>query len=644
MKRRLFSFLLAAAILGGSVPTMAVDIAVDSAEQQLLDEAEAQDGQAYRELHRGEEESAQTAPDDAIRLFASQYVTSPFTGKTYTLPAGKTVTHGVDISKYQEKVDWTKVKKSGVDFAIIRAAYTGYGNGDTYTDIWYHTNMENALSAGLPVGVYIYSQAITTAEAKKEANYVLDLIKGYNVTLPVVFDVEFAEDSSGYTGRLYKANLTKTQQTNICLAFCETIEKAGYTPMVYANKTMLANNMNAATIREKYPIWLANYTTSTSYTGEYDVWQYTDSGSVNGATGKIDCNFGLDLSKWTSGSANTVSVKLNSSAVTLVSGGTKTLKATVEGADSVTWSSSKTSVAKVSSSGKITAVAPGKATITAKAGNASASCTVTVNPTQTVLTSVAATSSGNIRLEWKAVEGATKYYVYRSETGVSGTFHIITTRKTKMYYEDSSMLHGKKYYYRVKALATVDGVDYSGQVSQTLSASAGIGTTSIMLNANALQLTTGGTAALAAKVNPTNSDDTLTWSTSDSATATVSNGVVTAQGVGAVSITATSGAKSDTCTVTVNPAQAQITSAVKTSSGKIKLTWGKADGATRYYVVRSTSGKNGTFTKIASITKTSYTDSGLKAGQTYYYRIRSTAKKGDVRYYGTMSTTVSVKA
>lgn len=153
----------------------------------------------------------------------------------------------------------------------------------------FDTYMEGAISAGIPVGVYIYSQALTVEEATAEANFVLERIRDYSISLPIVMDYEFY----GNDGRLYQAHLSKAQMTKNALAFCETVTSAGYEPMLYANKSFLTDNINADEVAEVASIWLAHYTTNTTYSGEYDQWQYSDTGRVSGISTVVDCNFYL---------------------------------------------------------------------------------------------------------------------------------------------------------------------------------------------------------------------------------------------------------------------------------------------------------------------------------------------------------------
>lgn len=201
--------------------------------------------------------------------------------------AGYKIIEGIDVSKYNKTIDWKAVKKAGIDFAFVRTSYRGYGKAGSLADDPYaEENMKNAAAAGVRVGAYIFSQAITVKEAQEEADYLLNSVKGYNITMPLVFDFEYFEG-----GRLDNANLTRRNRTDICLAFCEKIKAAGYTPLVYANKSMLTSDLYASEISSKYPIWLAHYTSSSDYKGDYSFWQYTEKGSVSGITGNVDKNF-----------------------------------------------------------------------------------------------------------------------------------------------------------------------------------------------------------------------------------------------------------------------------------------------------------------------------------------------------------------
>ncbi|MGB4657614.1 MAG: GH25 family lysozyme [Mobilitalea sp.] len=223
---------------------------------------------------------------------AAETTESPFTDDSYTYSSeykDYTILHGIDVSKYQGKIDWAKVKKAGVDFTFIRLGYRGYGSaGNIGDDGYFDINMQGSINAGVSTGVYFFSQAITTKEAVEEARYALARIEDYDVTMPVVIDFEYAYVNAGTGGRLYNAKLTKAEATAICMAFCKTIADAGYAPMVYANLYMLTNKLDAAAISKKYSIWCAYYSTASSIS--YPFWQYSSSGKVDGIATRIDCD------------------------------------------------------------------------------------------------------------------------------------------------------------------------------------------------------------------------------------------------------------------------------------------------------------------------------------------------------------------
>ena len=197
---------------------------------------------------------------------------------------------GVDVSVYQGNIDWEKVKADGIDFAIIRVGGRGYGSeGKIYDDRLFQQNIEGALAAGIPVGVYFFSQAITVEEAREEARYTLEKIKGYDITYPVVFDWEIIGGSTARTYELPSGTLTAAAN-----AFCDMINDAGYQPMIYFNSYCGYIKYDLSQL-VSYPFWFAQYTTTThpSFYYHFDMWQYTDSGSVDGMIGRVDLNLYL---------------------------------------------------------------------------------------------------------------------------------------------------------------------------------------------------------------------------------------------------------------------------------------------------------------------------------------------------------------
>lgn len=191
-------------------------------------------------------------------------------------------TLGIDVSKYQPNINWASVKASGISYVIIRCGYRGASTGALIEDPYFRSHIKGAKAAGLKVGVYFFTTAITEAEAVEEASMCAALCSGYGLNYPVFMDCE----SSGRAGYM---NLSAAQRTSIIKAFCSTIRSAGYTPGVYANKTWLTSYMNASEL-SGYKIWLAQYNTQVTYKGRYDLWQFTSKGSVNGISGNVDMN------------------------------------------------------------------------------------------------------------------------------------------------------------------------------------------------------------------------------------------------------------------------------------------------------------------------------------------------------------------
>lgn len=195
--------------------------------------------------------------------------------------------YGIDVSYFQYDIDWSKVKND-VDFAIIRVGYRGYGeSGDLVLDYKFKENIKEAKEAGLEVGVYFYTQAITAPEAREEADYVYKYIKNYELELPVFYDIESVDWDSG---RLDNADLTVAERTKLCRAFCNRMISYGYESGVYANMNWLNNLIDGEYLGTKYPIWLANYTNQTTYDKEYQTWQFSSTGKISGISTNVDLN------------------------------------------------------------------------------------------------------------------------------------------------------------------------------------------------------------------------------------------------------------------------------------------------------------------------------------------------------------------
>ena len=229
---------------------------------------------------------------------ASTKTGSIFTSSKYTHQSQFdkcTIYEGVDLSKHNGTVDFAKMKKAGVKYVILRAGYRGYGEkGSLCKDIKFEEYIAAAAKQKLNIGIYFYSQAITTTEAKEEAKYTVNIIKNYkkSITLPVAFDYEFAEVSDGrFDSAWSSGKLNKSKCTKIAKAFCDQIKTSGYQAMIYANKSFLSEVIDGKELSKSYPIWLANYTTKTTYDGSFYIWQFSSKGTISGVSGNVDSNF-----------------------------------------------------------------------------------------------------------------------------------------------------------------------------------------------------------------------------------------------------------------------------------------------------------------------------------------------------------------
>ncbi len=206
---------------------------------------------------------------------------------TYEKNGRKALT-GIDVSVYQGDIDWEAVAQSGVEFAIIRLGYRGYSQGAIQLDRNFEQNMRGALEAGLDVGVYFFSQATTVLEAEEEADFVLENLRGYPITFPVVFDWEFVTADQARTHEMEGEALT-----DCALAFCELVATAGYTPMVYFNQDIGYFYYQLDEL-DQYPFWLAEYDSKPDFFYDFEIWQYTHTGTVPGIQGSVDLNLAFE--------------------------------------------------------------------------------------------------------------------------------------------------------------------------------------------------------------------------------------------------------------------------------------------------------------------------------------------------------------
>ncbi len=188
---------------------------------------------------------------------------------------------GIDISSHNGSINMKKVKDSGIEFIILRIGY-----GKNNIDQKFKFNYENAIKNELPVGIYLYSYAINTDDAKKEAQLVLDNIKGLKIEYPIFIDME---DADGYKN---KHNINNQTCINICETFCNYIENENYYAGIYSNLNWFNNRINSNKL-DKFDKWVAQWNSKCSYAGEYGIWQYSSQGSITGIEGNVDLNYSL---------------------------------------------------------------------------------------------------------------------------------------------------------------------------------------------------------------------------------------------------------------------------------------------------------------------------------------------------------------
>lgn len=280
MKRKLFGFLLVLLLVLVSVFSLAAcgaekvkrSTKTDNIENPL--DAGAYDGNGNFIQLDWYPDAKMNDLDDTLFKTENGFMT--YTGKGY----GSGI--AIDVSSNQGIIDWPTVKAAGVEYAIIRVGYRTYGSGIIMIDEYAYYNLKEASKAGIKLGVYVFSQAVNAEEAEEEAQFALDMVKPYELALPIYYDTEEINYDTARTDVL-----TGEEHAANAIAFCEYVKKAGYTPGIYGNQMWLCNKMNLYDL-EGYGIWLAKYEKELNYPYEIEAWQYSSEGHVNGIGGVVD--------------------------------------------------------------------------------------------------------------------------------------------------------------------------------------------------------------------------------------------------------------------------------------------------------------------------------------------------------------------
>lgn len=562
--------------------------------------------------------------------------------------SGVSKVYGIDVSYYQGNIDWKKVKNSGVEFVIIRVGYRGYGSAGTLVeDPKFKTYLDGATKAGLKVGVYFYTQAITTAEAKAEAKFVLDRIKGYSLQMPVYYDIESVDYD---TGRLDSAGLSKAQKTALCTAFCDTIIKSGYSAGVYANYTWLNYYIDGAGLGKKYPIWLAHYTSNTNYDQRMDMWQYSGSGTVSGISAYTDVNV------WYSGKlplyvSDLISVANTSTSNKFAWNGAPDAtgyevyqgtspsdpnkKKIGDTKDTFFTNSNKSTGTMYKYMVRAYSDASGKR-VYGDYSDVFTTCTLPAN-----ISKISASARGtSVTISWDKVSKATDYIV---EHYVNGAWKQVGTTSSLSYKVNGITQNGVNKF-RVKARRNYSGVYYNGgytyvnaEVTDIPSAVTGIRSTSNTSTSNTITWNASKKAEgyeIYQWIGTNDSYKLIGTTTSTKFTnSKKSSGTMYRYKVRAFNTVdgqRIEGAYSSELTTCTLPANVSF-SLCSTDVDSITLNWNKVSKATGYQVEMYT---NGTWKTLSTLSGTSYTASDLSQKTAYRFRVRAIRNYNYINYYG----------
>ncbi len=640
--KKLFVGCLAIALLISNMTVVSAQTATDTTQEKTstFDGIEIVTGETYQPVSEGKNTMKNVAMGDTMEkgnLYRSARVADPYweEGKFYdgygTLLYGGNAKKIIDVSEWEGVIDWEKVKASDVDGVILRV---GYGN--QMMDKQFLRNLKECNRLGIPYGFYLYSYAYDANFAYAEAQGLLEMLKGQdlsNLAYPIFYDIEnfgtWSED-----GVTYHTPSTIAAYEEIIATFIAHMNEAGYhgKVQVYSGRYYTQTKLNSEKILP-YVSWIAEYGPKLNYVNTYYdgevAWQYTEKGSVDGIS------YDVDISSFAGDAMHVIlpsSIQLSASTATLETGLTKKINASVypTGAyDALSWTSSNPKVAQVSSNGTITAVASGSAVITAKTANGK-------------------TASVNVLVKTPTVKlSAISKTMYRGET-------------TKLTATSSN----KKPVSWTSSDPTIASVDSNGTIKTLkngtvkISASANGGKATctitvkepIQISATTSSIYRGKTTTL--KAIPAYST-TITWMSSNPLIATVSsNGVVTGKKAGTVTITAKAFGKSVAKTIKVVEPSLKVTGSTSLYRGKTttlkattsystKVTWtsSKPSIATVSSNGVVTSKKAGTVTITAkafgkSVTKTiKVVEPSLKVtGSTSLYRGKTTTLKATTSY------------
>lgn len=593
--------------------------------------------------------------------------------------------NGIDVSWWQTNdkknttIDWATAHDAGIDFAFVRVASRDTSDGSIYTDTSADSHIQAAIANDVNVGLYIFSQALTVDEAVEEAEYVLDLVDQYNwdVTMPIVMDRE-----AGSKKRLTAGKLTKAKETAVCQAFADTIADAGYEPYVYASLSWINNYIDTNSLSD-CGIWLARYrytTTSNSVSGtpyadvpfDYDFWQYSSAGKVDGYAKNLDMDFWYkDMSDKTTGlkmksnTANSITLSWDVTSDVQkyrvyrydnASGAYKYIK-------SVTGTSYTD--ANLTAGQAYQYKVRGQWTYGGTnyySGYSSALIAVTL-PEQ-VKNVTAKAGKDNVALQWDAVSGADGYRIFQYDEGTQQYVKLADVKSDTTGYTVENLAANTEYKYKICAYKQMNAVNYWGEYSaevitktqaKTLDKVQGlavetVSSTSLELSWDPVEGADGyriyrlNTATgKYQKIKTVKGEDTVLYKNDALLSATKYTYKVRAYAT--ADGTTIYGAYSSATSAETKPAQVKGLK-LTTKRSSITLKWTKQSNVTGYQIYRYNT-STGKYEKIKTIKGTStvtYTNKGLKKGTTYKYKVRAYKTSGTKNLYGSFSTAKKMKA
>ncbi|MDC7301290.1 fibronectin type III domain-containing protein [Agathobacter ruminis] len=675
--------------------------AVETPEE--IEKAMQESDEVEQTLRAQRESEAQMSEAGGVRLIQAEVpeeMMRPLRTE-YTTIANKNLIHesqtqkckrvyGVDVSHWQDRINWTKAKAAGVQFAIIKVGGRSVYDGSLYYDSEYYHNIEGAHEAGVKIGIYFFSQDMNTTEAKASANYVINKIEPYRsfITYPVFYDME-GEANSDY--RISKANFTKAERTKVWCTFCDTIKAAGYTPGTYSSYSSYydysAKDKNGpfpidskdgtrvdTTLFEQkgYYIWLARYFDRTGTSRKYNMWQYSESGTVSGIAGHL--------------------TDLDVAYIPVKPGQVTGLKQTASTEDSITFewkrvdladgyyyrvtdkagtvlSAGKTAdtsltLTKLNKSGNALLQAGSTYQIAVRAyydaaytldgtnlyGKYSEVLTATTRPAQVQNLSSALENikSDRLTLSWSKVTGAKGYQIRLWDASKSAYVTLQETTATTVTL--TGLKPQTRYVYRVRAYNYINGktktVGLSSEKCTTFTKPDTIKQFRVLSNsATAVKLSwsaqsvdayqllvyRGSTLEQKIIIDKTQTQAVVRGLKSGTEYTFKIRGYFVPAGESARWYAVCVAAK-----MTTKPAQPVKLTETSATTGKITLGWEKITGATQYQIAVYDT-KTAKYKTLAYTTKTAYTVTGLKSNKRYRYKVRAYKTYNGTRYYGAYS-------